>query len=123
MQQSRVAVEFSVQIRRIVIADFLYRFGRKINVAVQVGRGYETYLVQVLWTEQKNVALGCGVFGFVYDIVGNALLENKQFPLAVPVRRIGRKILAGDLVAPYGKKLYDVLFHENIVAILSGIVK
>ncbi len=101
----------------------MYRFGRKIDVAVQVRRGYETYLVQVLWTEQKNVALGCGVFCFVYDIVGNALLKNKQFPLTMPVRRIGRKILAGDLVTPHGKKLNNVLFHENIVAVLSGIVK
>ena len=86
-------------------------------------RCHESYLVQMLRTEQKNVAFGCGVFRFVYDIVGNALLENEQFPLAVAVRRIGRKIFAGDLVAPYGKKLYDVLFHENIVAVLSCIVK
>lgn len=77
----------------------------------------------MLRTEQKNIALGCGVFRFVYDIVGNALLENEQFPLAVSVRRIGRKILACDLVAPHGKELYDVLFHENIVAVLSDIVK
>lgn len=83
----------------------------------------KTYFMQVLRTEQKNVALGCGVFCFVYDIVGNALLENKQFPLAVSVRRVRREIFACDLVAPYGKKLYDVLFHEYIVAVLSGIVK
>lgn len=123
MQQPRVAVEFAVQIRRIVVAYFLHRFGRKIDVAVQVGRRNETYLVQVLWTEQKNVALGCSVFCFVYDIVGNALLENEQFPLAVSVGRIGRKILAGNLVAPHGKKLNHVLFHKNIVIVLSGIVK
>lgn len=77
----------------------------------------------MLRPEQKNVAFGCGVFRFVYDIVGDALLENKQFPLAVSVRRIGREILAGDLVAPYGKKLYDVLFHGNIVAVFRFIVK
>ena len=123
MKQPRVAVEFSVQIRRIVVAYFLHRFGRKINIAVQVRRCYKTYLVQMLRTEQKNVALGCGVFCFVYDVVGDALLENKQFPLIVSVRRVRRKILAGDLVAPHGKKLYDILFHENIVAVLSGIVK
>ena len=123
MQQPRVAVEFAVQIRRIVVAYFLHRFGRKIDVAVQVGRRNETYLVQVLWTEQKNVALGCGVFCFVYDVVGDALLENKQFPLIVSVRRVRRKILAGDLVTPHGKKLNNVLFHEYIVAVLSGIVK
>ena len=101
----------------------MHRFGREINVAVQVRRCYKTYFVQMLRTEQKNVTLGCGVFCFVYDIVGNALLENEQFPLIVSMRRIGRKILAGDLVAPHGKKLHDVLFHENIVAVLLRIVK